>query len=75
MLLDNECNKMRNPESLLEFVSTPHFPAHVLVLPEEIINGEHNWTAVAAWVRLGAGEAGWRHGPCPACSFLPSAQC
>lgn len=41
MLLDNECNKMRNPESLLEFVSSPHFPARSLVIPEEVINGKH----------------------------------
>lgn len=45
-MLDNECNKMRNPESLLEFVSSPHFPAP----------GEHNWTAVATWVVQGVKE-------------------
>lgn len=67
MLLDNECNKMRNPESLLESVSSPHFPAHLLVIPEEMLNLEQDWTAVAA---LG----GWEAGGCPACAFLPSAQ-
>lgn len=51
MLLDNECNKMRNPESLLEFVMSPHFSALLLVIPEEIINSEDDRTA--AWVRLG----------------------
>ena len=55
MLLDNECNKMRNPESLLEFVSSPHFSGCLLDIPEEIINGEHDWTAVAAGGRLGGG--------------------
>lgn len=51
LLLDNECNKMRNPESLLEFVSSPHFPAPGHARRNN--TGEHNWTAVAAWVIRG----------------------
>lgn len=51
MLLDNECNKKRNPESLLEFVTSPHFSALFFVIPEEIINDEDDQTS--AWVRLG----------------------
>ncbi|KAF2983494.1 hypothetical protein EK904_005687 [Melospiza melodia maxima] len=50
--MDNECNKKRNPESLLEFVMSPHFSALFFVISEEIVNGEDDQTA--AWVRLGA---------------------
>lgn len=48
-MLDNECNKKRDPESLLEFVMSPHFSALSFVIPEEIINGEDDQPA--AWVR------------------------
>lgn len=46
-MLDNECNKMRNLESLLEFVLSPHFPAPGHARRNN--TGEPNWTAVAAW--------------------------
>lgn len=57
MLLDNECNKMRNPESLLEFVPSPHFPAQLLVVSEDTISGKHGRAAAAARAGFAAGGA------------------